>query len=351
MDRRPKILYMELLDNNYGNRRLDLQVIKGLKDISDLTVAYPSGWFDNLPDGISAFSYCYSHTSKNEKISYYQRSLHNLNVAAKLDKEKHFDYLFFASYETYVMALSIFKLRNIRKRVFIVHHNNIDLLDKSSKLRFFFKKYAKRVNHVIFEEFIGEHLRDAYDIEKSKIFYIPHPLNEIEGNIIKQYDCVGISNSNQEKWIEEIVKSEKYKPVLKDQGVKVVLRSKKITFDDGYLKVIKGYLSDEEYYRYIKSAKVVFLPFSESFKYRTSGSIVDAFSNGTFVIGSRILLFGILEKKYPGICYIVDSAQELIEHLICLKNIHSAKEQNFSTFKHQHSADKLKESLEKMFIC
>lgn len=350
MNNLPNILYMELLDNNYGNKRLDYQIIKNLKAISNLTVAQLENWFDLLPMDINVHSYKYKRTSNNRKISYYQRNLENLLVAVKLDKIYHFDYLFFASYDTYVFTLALFKIKDFNRRVFILHHNNIDLIDKSIKLQLFFTIYAKKVNHIVFENFIANHLKNKYGVEEKKIFHMPHPLNIVQGIFSKHYDCVGISNSNKEEWIKEIIDFEIYSNIFKINNVKVVLRSKTMTFNDGFLKVISGYLSDEEYYYYVKSTKTIFLPFPESFKYRTSGSIIDAFSNETSVIGSKILLFENVEKEYPSICKVINSANEFINYLLTAETSWKNEQKEFKLFKSRHSDSELKKIFERMFI-
>lgn len=345
-----KILYMELLDNNYGNKRLDINLISALNTFADVTVASSIGWFEEHIDGVKYLEYSCSFPKylfgRRGKI--YYSHLNNLKVAKKLDKKNHFDYLFFSSFHSFIMALSPLILKKL-DRVYILHHNNIDLLESSDKKQLIFKTYCKKVNHFVLSPFIGKHLREKYDIPESKIIYIPHPLNSVSENNDKCYDCIGISNSNDEKWIRKLIEMAKRQVFVK-ANLKVVLRSKIETYDDGYLTIISGYLEDKEYYHYINNAKSIFLPFPSSFKYRMSGSLVDAFSNNTMVIGTKIPLFCAYEERYPSICHTISDFDDFVNVLkIGKQTSKSILNSEFDRFKMEHNDTTIVKTLLEIF--
>lgn len=349
---REKILYMELLADNFGNKRVDMAIISALSSFSNLTVVFPEKWFESsLPSNVTSIEYALPRTrfQGNKRIQHYLTHLNILKEAVAIDKTSGFDFLFFASYHTYVMALALLKFKR-SKQIFILHHNNIDNMERSKKAQWFFRLYANSVNHVVFEDFIGEYLIHKYGIKKERVFTLKHPLNVVESDIERIYDCVGISNSNSEQWIDDIITLEQNEKVFLKSKKTVVLRSKEKEFDDGALKVVKGYLSDQSYYDYIGKAKRIFLPFPESFKYRMSGSLVDALSNNVEVIGTKTPLFLDYERRYPGVCHTVENSQQLVEKLLCSEFTSEEQNKNFDKFRKIHSEKEIVEQLKKIFV-
>lgn len=350
MQNQKLILYMELLENNYGNKKLDQSIIKLLSVFTKVIVVSPKNWFtlDASPN-IELIEYEPTETFINcIRFQSYFNHYDILNCASKMDKQYKFDYIFFASYHTSIMALVSLKLKQL-ERVFILHHNNIDNIDKSQKQQLLFKLYGNKLNHFVFESFIGNHLEKKYKIDKSRIFVLPHPLNTVDRFAKKVYDCVGISNSNSEQWIKEIINKEKSENIFMNNQKHVILRSKELEFDNGFLKIIKGNLPEEEYYNYIKQAQVIFLPFPNSFRYRMSGSIVDAFSNNTIVIGNKIPIFESYELEFPNICHTITTSEYLIRFIIAGAKITSAHLKEFQEFQEKHSDIVIEKELRTFF--
>ena len=233
----------------------------------------------------------------------------------------------------------------------MIQNNNLDGANSSKVKGILFKSYSNKINHVVLEKFIGEYLHKTLDIPQDQVFLLPHPLNSNDDHTSKEYDCVGISNSNDDEWIEEIIRIEKEKHPIENNRRRVILRSKKHAFDDGWLTVINGWMSDSDYNNYINKAKSIFLPFPSSFQYRMSGSVVDAFSNHTAVIGSPIPLFIFYSKEYDGICHIANSPVEFIETVIS-GNLSLNNDNEFLKFVERHSNNVVNDSLKKMIeIC
>lgn len=348
-----KILYMELLNNNYGNKRLDLNIIKCLCKFADVTVACPKGWL-SVDDGAQLIEFeqvevdC---SKKNRLLKHFydiKMSCKKLNVAYQLDKQEHFDYLFFASFHIIALPFYLKKFAGFDKRIFITHHDSVDRITNHNLYGRIFNLYKNLVNHVVLEKFIGYFLIDGLSIDSRKVFCVPHPLNCTEENKQIVYDCVGISNSNDEAVIKEIVEYEEKTRIFEKKHKHIVLRSKNTQYDNGFLKVIKGYLEDKEYYDYVVATKSLLVPFPLSFQYRMSGTVVDAFSNNIRVVGSKIPLLEYYEGMYPNICRTYETAEELIQ---ILDNIGSNDkfEYEFDQFKEKHSNEYIEDCLKIMF--
>ena len=351
-----RILYMNLLNFNIGQRRMDENIIRELSEFAEVYVVAPKNWYAHEIERVKYIYYEAVSDFDNITIQKYIKDIKNIFFANKLIKKYNFDGYLFASYNTAVFPLWLLINPNILKQSFIIHNNNIDrfnivpldhfnIVPLKKKL---FKLYSKKVNHIVLEEFIGDFLADGMKIDRDKIFYLPHPLNQNNIQIKKCYDCVGISNSNDETWIERIIEIEEQQHIFRRNNCKIILRSQEYTYDNGFLSVIKGWLDDSIYNDYINKAKCIFLPYPSSFQYRMSGSVIDAFSNNTTVLGSRIPLFLYYAKKYGSICKIANSPEDFCQKVILFKEEDKTRIM-FERFKHDRSNEKVRESLTKMF--
>lgn len=352
MDQKKRILVMEELDNNRGNKNMAMHTIEILSKIADITVAALPGWFSVLPETATIIEYNVKYKCRISQVTSFVRSLKHLWEAVKLDRKNHYDYILFLSYHTVIIYLALFFLHISGRRVFITHHNNIDTLSTSRIKKFFFKQYAPKLNHFVFEPFIKDYLVSEYKVNCNKIFVLPHPKNKYEsideGN---QYDCLGISSSNDENWIQSVIDEEKVSGFFRKNQFKVLLRSKITEFDDGYLKVVKGLFTAEEYYNLYLKAKCIVLPFPDTFTYRMSGSIIDALSNRKKVLLSNIPLFYDYQNRYPNVCQVGIEPKTLAKSIEDLTKKACTKEQNkdFDKFDMDHSEEEIKNCLIKAF--
>lgn len=342
-----KILYMNLLYNNSGQRRMDENIIRELVKIADVFVVCPEGWYERVVDGASYIYYCPETSIKNNRVKNYINSTKNIWFANKLSK-RGFDYYLFASYETAIFSVWNFLNPRVLSRCYVIHNNNIDGVNEKKLKRLFFSTYARKINHIALESFIGDYIKKEFQLKEKTVFVLPHPLNFNNCNKNKVYDCVGISNSNDDAWINDIIQLEEKTNFFKKNECRVLLRSKEYSYDDGFLSVIKGWLSDADYNEYINTARSIFLPFPESFRYRMSGSVVDAFSNHTVVFGSSIPLFIYYSNIYKNICKVVRSSEEFCNAVIEQK-YNNVNEMDFDLFIQEHSREQVLNALKKMF--
>ncbi|GAA0182416.1 hypothetical protein SH2C18_48020 [Clostridium sediminicola] len=221
---------------------------------------------------------------------------------------------------------------------FILHHKNIDELKNPVK-KFFFKTYMNKVNHIVFEDYFKEYLVQKIGVDEKRIHVIPHPtFKSVTSNEEDIYDCIGLSNSNDENFIKEIIDDERKNGRLKMAKQQVILRSKKYQFDNGYLKVITGYLSKKDYDNYIKKCKGVFIPLPSTFEYRVSGVIYDAISNYKVVIANNVPIIKSYEEKYPLLCIGVNNVEEFFAKVDELKYCITTKK-DFDQFIKFHDKD------------
>lgn len=183
--------------------------------------------------------------------------------------------------------------------IYIMHHNNLDKFEKSFVAKHLFLLFKHRFKHIVQCGFMAKYLQNNYAINNVLVW--PHPLNPVQKKAVCDIDCVGISNSNDEGTIESILLLEKETQVFRNKNIKVLLRSKVYAYDDGYLKIINGRLSNDEYNDYINRAKFILIPFSNGYKMRMSGTLVDALTNKKTVIATNIPLIMESSKKYPDV--------------------------------------------------
>lgn len=267
--------------------------------------------------------------------------------AQRLDKRNNYDYIFAATYETLAFSVGI-KLFKKPGRFFILHHNNLDGI-KRKLIKKAFLSYAHIINHLVLEDFIKNALVQYYGISPDRVTYLPHPMNKNE-NLEKDkiYDGVGISNSNDENVIKQIVSIEQKENLFKHAGKKVILRSKEMNFDNGYLKVISGYLKESDYNTYINRAKAILMLFPPTYINRMSGVLIDALSNGIPVYGTKIPVVQAFSHRYPSLCNVIDRPEKLFE-VIC-GSVNQINQDEFLKFEEEHSENRITTILKKIFV-
>ncbi|RKJ20039.1 hypothetical protein D7X48_10800 [bacterium D16-50] len=343
---KPKVLYIELMDNNRGNLTVDLRYIRILSRITNLTVASPLGWYKSLDKKIKNIEY--ARRNSDAIIDYFRNGITNIRELFQLDKQFHFDFIFCASYETYLHALVPLGIPDTKRRVYICNHNNIDLMDRKKIKQMAFRLYKNKVQHIVFEEFMKMHLASKYHIAIENVHKLTYPIDEQCSSGEKIYDCVGISNSNNESWVRDMVALQRDTKLLTVHNLKVILRSKEITYEDSNLIVINGYLEKHEYENYISGAKMILLPYPDSFQHRMSGALVDALMNRVKVCGTLIPVFKHYEELYPHICKTINSCDDLIEALLRTSS-QDEENQDFDKFMFDHSDATIEEEFKNMF--
>lgn len=286
-----------------SHRNMEEVTLNNLSQVCDLYIMAPGNWYSKLPvDAHIIETPNYHYDSIKSTKNRLRNAIKNIKLINENLKTRGIDILVLGEFENYILPITRILLpHNIK--VLIMHHNNIDLMMQRKIQKIMFVICKNQFNHLVLDNFIGEELVISYKVNADKVYCWPHPMYETYPNQLKKYDCVGISHSNDEKVIQAIVNTEIQEHPIESNRLKVLLRSKIIEYDNGYLKVIKGWLSNEEYQSYLDNAKCVLVPFSKaSFQFRPSGTVIDAFSRNTYVLGSDIALIRDYSKKFPSIC-------------------------------------------------
>jgi hypothetical protein len=261
-------------------------------------------------------------------------SLKSMSISRQIIKKGDYDLVVVLGFET--IAYSINVNFSLGKPTVVFHHRNIDELSRKQIYKKSFEHYKNKIFHFVFEKYFRDYLIHDIGIKQDHVYVIPHPVNNREpfsaGHF--SYDCVGLSNSNSEEFISEIINS---KDKFKNNKVKILLKSKKTEYADENVIIIKGHLDYNTYNNYILSAKTILVPVLNSYKYRLSGSIYDGLVNKKIVFTTSTFYSTDYGKRYPGICIYVDNIDDLIS------KISSASYDNnidsFNLFIMQHSKE------------
>ncbi len=326
-----------------GNAHVDGEIIKCMMNNHNVTILANK---DRYPEYYLEANYVENKHYIREKgtIRIYFGILRNMILAARYANKNKPDVIFISVYETRSFALGR-KFFKDRDKIIVLENANIDQLSNNS-FRTFYDFYKNKIHHVVYEGYMKDYLTNTIGIQEELISVIPHPCykSQICTNPITKYDCIAISGSNDEQIIEEFILFEKNNGILKSNGIKVLIKSKKFQYDDGFLIVKNEYFTNEEYERLYEGCKVVYAPFPSSYKYRMSGCFVDSFSHRKPVVSSPILLAEYYKKKYPEIMYTESKIDDVIHRIITL--IHNQiDDKNFDSFLKNHSTDSLDNAL------
>lgn len=219
----------------------------------------------------------------------------------KLYKKTKSDIIFITAFDTVTMAFC--SLANLRKlNMYLVHHNNVDELQSRIKI-LFFNLYKNNVRHLVLEHFIHERLETYFKYPNAKIFTILHPVYQNEHIKLTKfkYHYVALSNSNDEKLIKKIIDIEKKEMLFSKNEIRIIIKSKEYTYKNDYLTVFRGFIDKESYEDLILNSINVLLLFPDSYKYRSSGTLIDAIGSGKQVVGTNIQLMRNLSIEYPNL--------------------------------------------------
>lgn len=313
--------------------------------VDELHLMSPEEFYEKIPKSVIKHN-INKLSMDSGKISYRKNTLYYMWKAYKVIRKNGINKCVVASAD-YITFL-FFKFLVPSLDIYLIHHAELDVLSCNKIKQFVFALYKNKINHIVFEDYIKKYLKNEFKIY-SKIMVMPHSLNKNE--YIKNtnvYDLVGLSNSNNEEIIYSIIQYEMKTKEFEKRKIFVILKSKKYRYDDGYLKVLNGYLSNLDYNKYINGAKYIFIPFPKYFCYRESGTLMDALSNNKKIIASDIMLVNEYSKLYPEICFVFRDIMDIVSILLENRNTSmQLEEEEFKTFRMKHSHESLIEFYKK----
>ncbi len=332
-----RILYINICSINayLGHKLFDVEWCKNLSEIGLVDLVQPSkGWYSNIPPNINIITFEAEKHVKHER--FFKSAIVNfgrlhrlepyrhacnaaiLNFVKELDKKNHYDLIISAHFDI-IVQFFCHPGKKLLNKMYLIEHLPPLYMSRPLKALYDFNK--NNINHITMERKSVQILQDKVGIRSDRIYYVPHPVNEISINTnIKcdsYYDIIGLSNSNSDILIHQIIQYEEQNNYFMRKGIRVLIRSHDIEYDNGYLKVFKGRLnlSYDEFYTYIIKAKLMLILFPLSFGFQTSGTIIDALSFRVISIGTKFDTYTSYCEDYPNACISFEGIDELISSI------------------------------------
>jgi glycosyltransferase involved in cell wall biosynthesis len=154
---------------------------------------------------------------------------------------------------------------------------------------------------------------------------------------------IALGYANDEDYIEKIIQYEEKLSLLKKNNVFLVIRSKCKTLDSDSIKIIKGFLTKEEYNSYYYNCRGLLLLYPNTYKYRFSGAVLDALSYGKKIIGTDIPIFDYFSKSFPESCCVFKDIEDLFSQILALDTLRNNK--YLEEFQLEYSDENIKKKL------
>ncbi|MGX7199925.1 hypothetical protein ACWOEH_08725 [Enterococcus nangangensis] len=328
-----------------AHRTININIIDAISRNNVVSVVNINGYFDDVKEkwirsGIEVISKNISMNANNSIASRYF-GIKVAKLVSKISKNNNYDLVISLGFDT--IAYSFSKMILKKTPIALFHHKNIDELQNKLKL-FLFNRYKNQVNHLVFEQFFKDHLTNKLGVKQNLIYVIPHPVESI--NLDKKsnenkYTSVGLCNSNSEEFVSGLLR---LNPILAENDIWLLLRSKTREGDYGNIRLVKGFLNLNTYSNFINSAQTVLVPIPSNYVYRLSGSIYDGLCRKKIVYTTSKFYGQEYEKRYPGICIFIKNETDYIENL---KKTIAYREESFEKFIKDHSINSVSFELKK----
>lgn len=230
--------------------------------------------------------------------------------------------------------------------IYVVEHHQLDEVCDSDWKRKIWNLYKDKVHHILLDESIVKMVSEEFSLDIDKIHVYPHPCvfkeNYKKEEQSSKIEVLCISQSNDVYQIQELIDYEKESYFLKKNNIQIVIRNNS-NWDasglDGF-KTIDGYLSSDEYNQLNKECDIVLMPFPLQYRYRCSGTLIDALAAGKKVISSSVPESVVYSELYPELCRTYSSIHE-IGNLILKLNDGNNEKIRGNFFEHQKEMKKI----------
>ncbi len=338
-----KLLYFDMIYKK-GHKIFDKCVINNLALLGDVDVVEPNNWYGTETNKVFDVGVLEKDGNRS-RCHFFWVGYNNLINAIKLIKQNKYDVIVCGECELLSFFLyTILVPQKCLNRTIVIHHQDIDTMIGRRILnrirRQLFRIRKNRYYHCSLEPFIADSLVIDFDVDDNRVLCWRYPVSDRTMKKERDLDCVGISGSNDETFIQALINKEIEKKVVKNEGLRVVLKSKEYEFDDGYLKVIKGWLKEDEYDDYYSRARSVLVPFPKTFINRISSTVCDAISRKIPVIGTDIPLMRYYTQKYSN-CFSIVSIESFCSSVKRIGSKNEIQDKEFELFMKDHSTDSI----------
>jgi hypothetical protein len=258
--------------------------------------------------------------------------------------------VFFLTFDTINFCVS--RIFFLKKTIYLYHHGNPDGL-RYNRYKRFFDFYKNAVNHIVNMDYIQSYLIYNIGVKSKRVFVLTFPIPEMPSNvnsvIEKRKLYIGLSNSNDEKIIDNIIEYENKLQLLKRHNIRLVLRSQERQYNNNdVVEVLNKYVLNKDYEHYYIIANGVIIIYQQDYGYRVSGVLLDGLTAGKRVFGRNIPIVSYYAKKYPSNCIVFHTIEELFQKLIAYKDI-AIDVGEYKSFLADHSSQRVLDDLIRIF--
>ena len=345
-----KVFYFDFAYKD-GHINFDSKIINAIAHSNVVEYICPDGWYEGYDLKAKKIAGAIKLKGLTSgRIELLHAVLSNISAAVKATKYGSYELIVVGECELFVLPvfLNLFG-KEYSNKIVVIHHQDLDSIRGSRLInrirKRVFKHYKNSYIHCIIEPFMRKSLRDEYGVSDDKIICWKHPLTLYPEKAYDErvYDCVGLSHSNDEEMIRRLVDREKRSDLLRKEDLHVLLRSKHIEYDDGFLTVTREWFSKSQYLELLKSSRVVFVPLPGYFHDRISGLVYDACSLCIPVLSSEVPFVRYCMEEYPGIVGIYDE-DRFAEQIRDMRNNDAGD--SFGRFIRDHRLDTLRKTID-----
>lgn len=298
-----KILYLDPF-SSHGHinfNKIYIDALKNQKVVLDF--AFKEGYAMNL--GVN--ERCYDIPGKFflKGNNGWKNRISQIRMLIFLNRElkfKKYDMVMLAAFDEIALFFSF-----ISANFVLVNHNNLVGLDSFVK-RFFYKLVSKDNIQIVFEHFMKEYL---FSLGIRNVMEIKHGfLEKFDENILVENDFINglnltrfrrvifapSSSSGDKSFFIDLVTDLNIQKSLEDLGILLILKGDFDVRQNANIKVIKDYLTENQYRYLFVHSHIILIKYNNSFQYRTSGVLWECVANNKLLLLSRIEVFKHFQK-------------------------------------------------------
>lgn len=227
----------------------------------------------------------------NERAGKFRARFNLLCILFQLRRKvnfKHYDHIFFSSYDEITLFLS-----GIQHNLLLVNHANIAYMDNPVK-RFFVKKVSSRGVMLVYHEFILKRL-NHYGVYNVKVESIglsdPYIKQNHSESYLEKIDQRLVSDDFSniifapsgtkygDQFLADLIKDVSFQNFLSAKRILFVVKDKNLVSTHSHIVIVHQYITDVQYQALFLSSIGILLSYPETFKYRVSAVLFECFSN------------------------------------------------------------------------